>query len=177
MESSFNKTMRLSEISWSSSSPSSAGANKLFFYFITTLLFATAIISILFTLFVWNPHAWSLRLVNQCVVANSNEARFPVEFADNMSFATISPSSDKLWEDLVPPNLGLVMKMGEKGERVPYGIAMFHQLHCLQEIRTALQNAVNPNRQTEKKHASENHSEALPWHVLHCFDYMRHVSF
>jgi hypothetical protein len=79
----------------------------------------------LFTLFVWNPHAWGLRLVNQCVVANSNEARFPVEFADNMSFATISPSSDKLWEDLVPPNLGLVMKMGEKGERVPYGIAVF----------------------------------------------------
>lgn len=158
--------MRLSERSWSSSNPSLSHANNLFFYLIATILFATAIISILFTLFVWNPHAWNLHLVNQCVVANSNEARFPVEFADNMSFATLSPSSDKLWEDLVPPNLGLVMKMGEEGERVPFGIAMFHQLHCLREIRIALQNSVNPN-----------HSEGFPWHVLHCFDYMRHVSF
>ena len=56
------------------------------------------------------------------------------------------------WASIFPPGGGFV-HLGPS--RRPFGLALFHQLHCLARIRRAM----------AERHASE--------HVHHCFNYLR----
>lgn len=59
----------------------------------------------------------------------------------------------------------------------PVGIAMFHQLHCLVQIRTFMQHAqegkdIGWDMASNHRLADEN----MHGHWAHCFDYLRQVS-
>lgn len=65
------------------------------------------------------------------------------------------------WATLFPTSLGFV-HLGP--EQVPFGLSMFHQLHCLDMIRTSL------------LLASQNKSLASPKHARHCLGYLRQMA-
>ncbi|KAH8817354.1 hypothetical protein F5884DRAFT_663008 [Xylogone sp. PMI_703] len=104
-----------------------------------------------------------------------------VTFQKYNNYQSLDPADDKYWEDLLTPNGGFVIVEEPHiieshhgttddiafASRVR-GISMFHQLHCLQMIRSALQESSGGKHQ--------GHSEAgslRPAHWLHCFDYLR----
>lgn len=66
------------------------------------------------------------------------------------------------WESMFPRSGGLV-HLGP--DRVPYGLTMFHQLHCLDMIRTSLLSVS----------ASQGASIPLPIHTKHCLGYLRQM--
>ncbi|KAI0060026.1 hypothetical protein BV25DRAFT_1808181, partial [Artomyces pyxidatus] len=57
------------------------------------------------------------------------------------------------WNAIRPPGMGFVF-LGEG--KLPFGVAMWHQLHCLSHIRTVIV-----------------HGDPPSWHTRHCFNYLR----
>lgn len=98
-------------------------------------------------------------------------------FVEQRKYMSMSHDYDYLWADLLPENGGFVQESYE--EDVEAGIAMFHQLHCLQMIRMAVQQLQNPeNSSQEHHHHSEKRagtvaSNSIHWR--HCFDYLQQV--
>lgn len=60
---------------------------------------------------------------------------------------------------------------------VPFGITMFHALHCLGSIRSALQDAMGKEHKDHGKEERDGHHDALisDMHVGHCFAYIAQV--
>lgn len=97
-------------------------------------------------------------------------------------FQDISRKGDSHWDSLLTPNGGFVVLDPPSAET--YGIAMFHQLHCLQMIRSTMQSLMNPNMsadgqiQHSEHHGANhhaNHHANENSHAMHCFDYLRQV--
>ena len=91
-------------------------------------------------------------------------------FTHQPEWESFSNERDHLWEGLLTPNGGFLVQDTE-GIKHNVGISMFHQLHCLQAIRTQMQ-ALLPNA---SNHASAHGGEHDVHHVGHCFDYLRQV--
>lgn len=87
----------------------------------------------------------------------------------------MSTQFDYLWDDLLPENGGFVGDANDNGEGD--GIAMFHQLHCLQTIRMEIQQLLEPGghvKSTSHHHEKRDGMEILDEvHWTHCFDYLR----
>lgn len=127
----------------------------------------------------------------------------PRTFKRNEEFFDLSPAGDKNWSEILPPDGGFVVqRIGDK--RRMAGVTMFHQLHCLQMIRHAIQDLQKENRNIrrhldhddgdfkvdEAEHVSEDghsaHDEADlgrpgaqgghdSMHWVHCLDYLMQV--
>jgi hypothetical protein len=100
-----------------------------------------------------------------------------VQFSEHDEFKYLNPEYDHLWEELLTENGGFFVPKDSQDRRLKrYGIGMFHQLHCLQMIRGALQAATASG----ENHASGKHAhgggDSVDDHTLHCFDYLRQVS-
>lgn len=124
----------------------------------------------------------------------STKARI-VTFQDNHDYRNLSHDKDLLWDALIPPNGGFIVKFDEQNKRHGYGVSMFHQLHCLSILRSSFQllqdkevkssSARLPpagcthNAQYQYKglHSKqETHAETIDdEHWTHCFDYLRQV--
>lgn len=95
-------------------------------------------------------------------------------FTAHKEFQSISPANDKYWADLLPQNGGFLALKNSEG-KAP-GIAMFHQLHCLQMIRSGMQSLLKGNgTQVGQIHHHPNALGGIDDHILHCFDYIRQV--
>jgi hypothetical protein len=103
-----------------------------------------------------------------------------------------TPEADEAWgNDLSPPGDGFVLIPNASAYSLPpgqpldsasseegavgeiYDISVFHQLHCLNHIRTflfTLKAGIDYNTATE---TYENLLKAQEDHVYHCFDYVR----
>lgn len=101
-------------------------------------------------------------------------------FSENPQYKNLSREFDHLWDELLTPNGGFIMKKDEKNIVHQYGLSMFHQLHCLAMIRTALQEALSLNDMSKihsrHEHSAQQLTDGSP-HWLHCFDYLRQVYF
>lgn len=95
------------------------------------------------------------------------------DFTAHKEFQDMSPASDKYWADLLPRNGGFLAPENT-GKRAP-GIAMFHQLHCLQMIRSSMQSLLGKNNTEARGMHHHDAHDAIDEHVLHCFDYIRQV--
>lgn len=100
-----------------------------------------------------------------------------VEFAENDEYKNLAHQNDYLWDDLLSPNGGFLIKVEKDGSTRRHGIGMFHQLHCIKRIRGALQRGSDAGRtrresQHEGHHGEEHDSDD---HILHCLDYLRQV--
>jgi hypothetical protein len=100
-----------------------------------------------------------------------------MDFSPHAEFEDLSSKSDFEWERLLTPNDGFLVREIDS-KRQNWGISMFHQLHCLQVIRTELQLLMNLTTLQElqpKKYprgVKEHHDSG---HVVHCVDYLRQV--
>jgi hypothetical protein len=95
------------------------------------------------------------------------------DFQEDKRIQTFNSTADKLWQDTVTPNGGFVIDESRTESQV-YGIAMFHQLHCLAMVRSGFQQLFARIERRGNGHTQMPHGfdEA---HILHCLDYFRQV--
>lgn len=110
------------------------------------------------------------------VFTSSQCLEFPISttFAPRLPYMNMAPKNDYLWEGLLPANGGFIYTPDGN-----VGVSMFHQLHCLKNLRTALQGLQYPEQsQMHHDHSQEgNRSHPIGMHWTHCLDYLRQVSF
>lgn len=70
-----------------------------------------------------------------------NDKAKAVIFEEHPEFKNFTHEMDSHWDDLVPTNGGFLLQVGKDKHAHANGISMFHQLHCLSMIRTAVQTA------------------------------------
>lgn len=144
-------------------------------------------IFVLFALFLIIPLAFFRQQVSSSLLAISQKlsASPPVcngsnlnttqtVFHESYQFQTWDDTADHLWHDLIPENGGFIVD--ESNIESPlYGIAMFHQLHCIQMFRSNFQElfARIDGRSDGKENVLHHLDEE---HTLHCLDYLRQVS-
>jgi hypothetical protein len=87
------------------------------------------------------------------------------EFGFSFDYMSIDASYDHLWDDLSLHGRGGGMIQDENGDLA--SITMFHQIHCLQVVRTALQKA-----RAGHDIGVNQHDDG---HWPHCLDYLRQV--
>lgn len=63
-----------------------------------------------------------------------------------------------------------------EGMEKPVGMGMFHQLHCLKQIRTALQHSQEGRDIGFDMESNMKLPDDVKGHWAHCFDYLRQVS-
>lgn len=100
-----------------------------------------------------------------------------VHFTDAREYQSFDNDADILWKKLRPSSKGFARWTDPSGETQGFGVSMFHQLHCLENIRSALQGFLNPNSTAEMDSAvmADGRSH-LAVHMGHCLDYIRQVS-
>ncbi|UKZ72510.1 hypothetical protein TrVFT333_000140 [Trichoderma virens FT-333] len=81
-------------------------------------------------------------------------------FSENPQYKNLSREFDHLWDELLTPNGGFIMKKDEEDAVHQYGLSMFHQLHCLAMIRTALQEALSLKDSLSKMPAHSRHEHS-----------------
>lgn len=102
-------------------------------------------------------------------------------FRDDFGYQSLTTEADKLWNGILTPNGGYIYRDDSKmSTRRPYGISMFHQLHCLQMIRRAFIDAMQNSTSTSFYHSHTSHTHTREVndgaeHLMHCFDYIRQV--
>jgi hypothetical protein len=119
-----------------------------------------------------------------------------VTFSQRDEYFDLSPEGDANWTALLPPNGGFVSHQRKNGNYEMAGLTMFHQLHCLQMIRAAIQDLSEGNKELEADLDSEEdvkmgdvgmeHSTKIKQrrhgphldqeHWVHCLDYLMQVS-
>ncbi|KAL7915467.1 hypothetical protein GGI35DRAFT_489104 [Trichoderma velutinum] len=122
-------------------------------------------------------HDDTLRKLLDTHTSNSSPKSTMVTIAEHPQYKNLSRDFDHLWDELLTPNGGFIMKKDENNDVHQYGISMFHQLHCLAMIRTALQEALSlkdnmSKMQSRHEHSAQQLTDGSP-HWLHCFDYLR----
>jgi hypothetical protein len=112
-----------------------------------------------------------------------------MKFSEHENYMNLSHEYDMLWMDLLTPNGGFVKRPDKHGKERKNGISMFHQLHCLGMMREAVQDLTERLATAESgmpmssRRAAAGGAHGLhdptaePDHWLHCFDYLRQVSF
>lgn len=109
-----------------------------------------------------------------------------VKFERTLFASGSTPEADEAWgNDLSPPGDGFVLIPNPKDYSLPpgqttregegeiYDISVFHQLHCLNHVRTflfTLKAGMDYNNTVETYDSLLKHQED---HVYHCFDYIR----
>jgi hypothetical protein len=77
----------------------------------------------------------------------------------------------------LPSKAGSIFLEDEKSKVGPYGVSMFHQLHCLAMIRKAFLNAfAQANGEGGIADASMGKGPNPLGHLGHCFHYLAQVS-
>ncbi|KAJ0413628.1 hypothetical protein BJY00DRAFT_319625 [Aspergillus carlsbadensis] len=101
-----------------------------------------------------------------------------------------NPESDRAWDSLLPPGRGFVFIPNWKeydlpeGQETPWGmiysVSLFHQLHCLGQLRrftwmfldAIVQNDSTSMEEIRTMMSSEIAGDHIG-HINHCFDYLR----
>lgn len=155
----------------------------------TLIIFTSTLITAVF---------YSVALVGDLLSSHPNFAMFSsdkhqstahinVVFSEHENYQNLSHVYDSLWKQLLAPNGGFLIRT-DGNQQHRYGISMYHQLHCLQMIRTAIQDLQGVEPVSGSKHDSNSHMQHHkdqgpatnahpgPDHYLHCLDYLRQVS-
>ncbi|KAK2627023.1 hypothetical protein QTJ16_004198 [Diplocarpon rosae] len=95
------------------------------------------------------------------------------QFEENLTYQTLDSAADDIWKQLVTPNGGFIIDESRNDTQI-YGIAMFHQLHCVQMFRRDYQGLFA--RLGEGGMGKRNMEHRMDMqHTLHCLDYLRQV--
>jgi hypothetical protein len=101
-----------------------------------------------------------------------------VEFVQNDQFWDMGPAGDDAWAGILPANGGFLRYRLPNGTAHFSGVTMFHQLHCLQILRSTLV-ALEQGKPISHDHNSQSvdHSVNPHLHWVHCLDYLRQVRY
>ncbi|KAI6716190.1 hypothetical protein JHW43_001293 [Diplocarpon mali] len=94
-------------------------------------------------------------------------------FEENLAYQTLDPAADDIWKQLVTPNGGFIIDESRNDTQI-YGIAMFHQLHCVQMFRRDYQELFARLGEGDMGKRNMEHRMDIQ-HTLHCLDYLRQV--
>lgn len=88
-----------------------------------------------------------------------------------------------IWDAMVPNGGGFVLQTNDdnstESQPTPYGVSMFHGLHCLKVIRSKIQDLL---ALTENSNSTASHHMQAPSylmdsdHYIHCLEYIAQVS-
>ncbi|KAM3066954.1 hypothetical protein ACMFMG_007098 [Clarireedia jacksonii] len=153
-------------------------ATKHFSALIIFILSSTVLAAFLFLIHFW-PTPFCLLSPTPAFTPDSNLANQLVQFSEHADYQNLSHSYDALWDSTLPSNGGFVLRYVENGTQHEYGLSMYHSLHCLIMIRSAIQGLYDEIERSngEEKMASDHsyyhggHGDPVHW--LHCFDYLR----
>lgn len=104
-----------------------------------------------------------------------------VEFTHHEAFTNLSHEHNYLWRDaLLPPNGGFFTLSQQTNNTDKFGVAMFHQLHCLGVIRNEMQymhDVIAKREKVPRRHGHEGVDAVQRdnGQALKCFDYLRQV--
>jgi hypothetical protein len=110
----------------------------------------------------------------------------PIKFERTLFASGSTPEADEAWgNDLTPPGDGFVLipspqdyslppgQTTDEGEGEIYDISVFHQLHCLNHVRTFLFTLKAGMDYGTINETYDNMLKPQEDHVYHCFDYIR----
>lgn len=99
-----------------------------------------------------------------------------VEFVQQDKFWNMGQQGDDAWAGTIPANGGFLRFRLDNGTAHFSGVTMFHQLHCLQILRSTLV-ALELGKPASHDHNphSADHSVDPQLHWVHCLDYLRQV--
>ena len=99
-----------------------------------------------------------------------------VEFVQQDQFWDMGQQGDDAWAGILPANGGFLRYRLDNGTSHFSGVTMFHQLHCLQILRSTLV-ALEQGKPAGHEHNphSADHSVDPHFHWVHCLDYLRQV--
>lgn len=96
-------------------------------------------------------------------------------FNEDKLLEDLTPANNKAWQNtLLTPKGGFMWVQESETEKVAWGISMFHSLHCLQMIRSAIQQS--PVGEALIGHNQTEHMVLDPDHIGHCIRYIAQVS-
>ncbi|MCJ1367573.1 hypothetical protein MMC16_006707 [Acarospora aff. strigata] len=88
----------------------------------------------------------------------------------NRTFTEPGPESDAAWDSMFPLGVGFV-RHPQISPKLS-GLAVFHQLHCVNMLRVGYYAAIDGTL-ADKQHIHDHNRRPDPHHVRHCFDYLR----
>ncbi|KAL2064241.1 hypothetical protein VTL71DRAFT_4735 [Oculimacula yallundae] len=151
------------------------------------LLTITTLIGLLIAIFRPQIHTSLTSICDSISLSSpSSPDSILTSFQPNLTYQSLSPSTDKLWNSLVTPNGGFILeKARDDEEGKVYGVGMFHQLHCLQIFRDHFQElysklgiagtGTGTAKGTGMKRSVVHGHHLDLGHTLHCMDYFRQV--
>lgn len=110
---------------------------------------------------------------------DTSDRTVTMSFEEHDDYKNLTHAYDHLWDDLLPANGGFLSKTYSNGKSHGQGISMFHQLYCLQIMRSAYQsmqeklNGMHHERRELQEEKSHKHMHLGQDHWLHGFDYLR----
>lgn len=122
----------------------------------TIIVSAVTILLVTVATVLWHRPDYTARLSSLHL---SSMRTHSVTFTQRPEYLDLSEAGDANWTSLLPPNGGFVSQPSQRGPgREVVGITMFHQLHCLQMIRSTiqeLQSARSGDRETDEVELEE----------------------
>ena len=106
-------------------------------------------------------HTIELELPTQGIV--------PTTFVNSSIYPKSGEAADKDWKSLFPPGGGFLRPDLDPVGRL-YGFSMFHQLHCLNSLRMALESSYGVG--SENSHHMHDDKDSFD-HLFHCIGYLR----
>ncbi|KAI4260313.1 MAG: hypothetical protein L6R42_004113, partial [Xanthoria sp. 1 TBL-2021] len=98
--------------------------------------------------------------------------RITTVFQDRPILENLSPSANEEWERaLLTPKGGFLWVQYNVTAERPYGISMFHGLHCLKMLREVIQSSHSATKGSEHTGEHKAHSQSLN-HIGHCIGYI-----
>lgn len=116
-----------------------------------------------------------------------HDGRAGIIFDEIKALEDLDYEGDEAWDKLFPPSGGYLFLTSNETSSPwePWGISMFHSLHCLQMLRDTIQNLESRLNQSNNEHQDDQHREhshgggsgaaSASTHYKHCFAYIAQV--
>lgn len=95
-------------------------------------------------------------------------------FASSAKWEEWSADVTKNWRDLLPPYQ--LRREEDFNDNEPYGIALFHQIHCIVDIREHYSALLGVDGTTDEERESAKSGKEKK-HMAHCFNWLRQVRY
>jgi hypothetical protein len=119
------------------------------------------------------------------IIGLGQQGKNGIVFHELEALEDMSATGDEKWDDLFAGDGYLYLKPKNTSlPQEPWGVSMFHGLHCLQMLRSRIQELERrvsgsepPNRQDQHGHHHDegDDSDVSDIHYLHCFSYLVQV--
>lgn len=138
------------------------------------ILFGLAAVPLFAIVFLFASSNMASELVTCVRDGQSTKQAITIKFDEIPALEDWSHEGDQAWNRLLRPGKGGFLLIQKNAtDAVPWGISMYHGLHCLKMIRDMMAKA----KTTKISNNIHDHSGFEEEHLGHCFAYLAQVSF